>query len=128
MYYAFIKDNKLDGCGECCCLTDGVENVEISEEIFNNIAAYTWNGSGVVIDDNDTAQKEQIRALRDEYLAQYVDWYQSKPLLWEEMSEKEKSDIADYRQYLKDYTKQENWWKQKPLTFDEWKQIAGEVV
>lgn len=28
--------------------------------------------------------------------------------------------IMTYRQYLRDYTKQEEWWKQKPLLFEEW--------
>lgn len=65
--------------------------------------------------------KEQVRLFRDGCFERYVDWYQSKPLLWDEMSQEEKDDIAAYRQYLKSYTDQENWWLQNPLEFDEWK-------
>ena len=32
MFYAFIEDNKLVGAGECRQLTEGVDNVEISED------------------------------------------------------------------------------------------------
>lgn len=66
-------------------------------------------------------KQKSVRAVREQYFAEYVDWYQSKPLLWEEMTEEEKQDIADYRHYLMDYTKQEDWWEHNPLTFEEWK-------
>ena len=73
-------------------------------------------------DEKDLLDKQtSVRAVREQYFIDYVDWYQSKPLLWEEMTEEEKQDISDYRHYLMDYTKQENWWEQNPLNFEEWK-------
>ena len=72
-------------------------------------------------------KEQEVRAVREQYFADYVDWYQSKQLLWEEMSEEEKQDIADYRKYLMDYTKQENWWEQNPLNFEEWKEKKDEL-
>jgi hypothetical protein len=72
--------------------------------------------------EKDLADKQaQVRAVREQYFEDYVDFYQSKPLLWDEMTEEEKQDIADYRHYLMDYTKQEDWWEQNPLNFEEWK-------
>ena len=64
--------------------------------------------------------KEDIREIRNHYLEIYVDWYQSKPLLWEKMDENEKNIIIKYRQYLLDYTKEENWWDREPLSYNEW--------
>lgn len=64
--------------------------------------------------------KAQMLIIRDRYFAIYVDWYQSKPLLWEEMEETEKNNIKAYRQYLKDYNDQEDWWKKEPLKYDDW--------
>lgn len=64
MYYAFIQDNKINGCGECEQLTEGVINFEISEEIFNDIDRYIWNGSDVVLNpnyDEEQAIKERQR-------------------------------------------------------------------
>lgn len=66
-------------------------------------------------------KKTSVRAVREQYFTDYVDWYQSKPLLWEELTEEEKTDIANYRQYLRDYTSGESWWENNPLTFNEWK-------
>lgn len=66
-------------------------------------------------------KQTSVRAVREQFFEQYVDWYQSKPLLWEEMTDEEKQDIADYRKYLMDYTKEENWWEKNPLNFEEWK-------
>lgn len=81
------------------------------------------------MDKNDEieAQKNAVRAVREQYFINYVDWYQSKPLLWEEMTDEEKQDIADYRHYLMDYTKQENWWVFNPLDFDTWKESRETV-
>lgn len=66
------------------------------------------------------AQKERVKKVRNKYLEIYVDVYQCKPLLWEEMSDEEKDSIRNYRKYLKDYTDEKNWWKSNPMTFDEW--------
>lgn len=65
-------------------------------------------------------KKEQVRKVRSEYFETYVDWYQSKPLYWEELSETEKQYRGEYRQYLKDYTKEQGWWESNPMTYDEW--------
>jgi len=72
--------------------------------------------------EKDIADKQtQVRAVREQYFSEYVDFYQSKPLYWEELDEEFKQQVSDYRNYLKDYTKQENWWEQNPLNFEEWK-------
>ena len=85
-----------------------------------------WNGNwylkGYAPSKPQEVKEQEVRAVREQYFADYVDWYQSKPLLWEEMIEEEKVDIANYRQYLKDYTSQEDWYEQNPLNFDEWKE------
>ena len=49
-YYAFIQYNKISGCGECIQLTPSVQNVEITEEVYNNIDDYIWDGSEVILD------------------------------------------------------------------------------
>lgn len=62
MYYAFIDNGKINGCGQCECVS--MQSVEITEEIFNNIDRYMWNGSEVVLDPNyeeKQAQKERER-------------------------------------------------------------------
>lgn len=126
-YYAFINNGKIDGCGQCKQLTQDVLNVEISDDIASHIQDFVWDGEKIVEDENHTYQKDQVRAVREQYFDEYVDFYQSKPLYWEEIDETLKQDIADYRNYLKDYTKEENWWEKNPLTFDEWKEQKDEL-
>lgn len=63
-YYAFIQNNQINGCGQCPQLTDGVISFEITEEVYNNIDHYIWDGSDVVLDpdyDEKQAQKEAER-------------------------------------------------------------------
>lgn len=66
-------------------------------------------------------QKLKVRFIRNSYLDQYVDPYQLV-LRWGTLTQVEQADIKNYRQYLLDYTEQEDWWESNPMTFDEWKQ------
>lgn len=59
-YYAFIEDNKINGVGQCLRLNDDIVNFEITEEVYNNIDHYIWDGSDVVLDpDYDEKQKQK---------------------------------------------------------------------
>ena len=62
MYYAYIEDNKINGIGQCPCTN--LLSVEISEEVYNDIDRYIWNGEDVILNPNweeEQAQKEQER-------------------------------------------------------------------
>ena len=123
--YKAIKDNKIIAINDTGdFLRLGYD--EAIQDTEHTPADYTMVGEEFVLNDDEKAvevKKEQVKAVREQYFTDYVDWYQSKPLLWEELTEEEKTDIANYRQYLKDYTNTENWWEQNPLTLDEWKNI-----
>lgn len=66
-------------------------------------------------------KQEQMRAIRNMYLEQFVDPVVSNPLRWADLTAEEQQVFADYRRYLLDYTKGENWWEQAPKTLEEWK-------
>lgn len=95
-----------------------VELTEIKEVEF----AESYNGV-IYIDpvELQTAKEKAVRAVRNQYLVEYVDGVVSNPLRWADMSAEEQAQITDYRRYLLDYTTTENWYQQNPLTFDEWK-------
>lgn len=66
-------------------------------------------------------KEKEARKTRDIFLEKYVDFYQSKPLLWEELDDEKKKNITQYRKYLKDYPESsENWFEKEPLTFEDW--------
>jgi hypothetical protein len=67
-YYIYIQDEKLNGCGQCRQLTEGVTNLEVEEALYNayteNPDMYIWDGLEVVIDPDyeaKQAQKERER-------------------------------------------------------------------
>ena len=75
-------------------------------------------------------RENEVRAVRNSYLEQYVDPKQLV-LVWDSLSADDKKLYADYRQYLLDYTKTEEWYLQNPMTLEEWKTTlvpAGEDV
>jgi len=63
-------------------------------------------------------KKMMVREVRDSYL-QGTDFTQLDDAPF---TEEEKAEYREYRHYLRDYTNEENWWEQNPLTFSEWKQ------
>ena len=68
-------------------------------------------------------KQKSVRATRNSYL-QATDIYMliDFPIL-----DVEREEYKAYRQYLRDYTTQENWWESLPLTFEEWKQGNAEL-
>lgn len=65
-YYAIIIDNKIDGKGQCPCSGDNNFSVEITEEIYNNLEKYMWDGTNIVFDpDYEQKQKQKEREQLD---------------------------------------------------------------
>ena len=91
-----------------------IEEVDFAE-LYNGVI-YTSR------EEFDTAMQSAMRAVRNNYLVEYVDGVVSNPLRWADMSEELKQMYTDYRKYLLDYTEAENWWLQAPKTLEEWKQ------
>lgn len=63
-YYATIINNELNGKGQCPVSGEGIQCIEISEEIYNDFDRYMWNGIEIVLNPNyeqEQAQKEQDR-------------------------------------------------------------------
>lgn len=65
-YYAFIQDNKINGVGQCPCLNEEIQNIEITEEVFNAIVedkdTYIWDGTDVVVNpDYEEIKRQQKR-------------------------------------------------------------------
>lgn len=60
--------------------------------------------------------KEQVRAVRNGFLSAW-DFTQLDDAPF---NEDEKAKYREYRQYLRDYTKGENWWLQDPDDWNTW--------
>ena len=124
--YKALKDNKIIAVNEVnyfACMEIGINIDEIVEDTKHTVKDYIQCDGEYILNDDERVielQKQHVIAIRDEYFNKYVDWYQSKPLLWEEMTAKEKQLIGDYRIYLRDYDDRELWWEQEPMTYDEW--------
>lgn len=90
-----------------------IEEVDFAE-LYNGVI-YTSR------EELNAAMQSAMRAVRNNYLVEYVDGVVSNPLRWADMSEELKQMYTDYRKYLLDYTETENWWLQAPKTLEEWK-------
>lgn len=65
-------------------------------------------------------RKDTVRGIRNSYLEIYIDPYQLV-IRWGTLTQEEQNELIAYRQYLLDYTSQENWWQSEPKTFEEWR-------
>ena len=86
MYYIYVENGKLNGCGQCECLNDDIQNIEVPEEVFNTYIEdnlrYIWDGEKVIDNPNYEADKqaqerEELNHLsltkREVFLALYKD-------------------------------------------------------
>jgi len=70
-------------------------------------------------------KKAQVRSVRDSYI-NTIEWrvsrYEDQSKLGIETTDSEEVyiGILQYMQYLRDYTKEENWYEQNPVTYEEW--------
>ena len=55
-YYAFIQDNKISGKGQC---PSSMQSVEITEEVYNELEKYIWDGSAVSLNPNWEEEERQ---------------------------------------------------------------------
>jgi len=69
-YYVFIQDDKINGKGQCPQLTEGVVNFEISEEVYNNLEHYIWDGSDIVL--NPNYDEEQTALRRENFYKEFM--------------------------------------------------------
>ena len=121
-----IKDNKTIAINETvdfpCLVHDSVE-----EDTEHQLSDYVHCDGQFVLTSSAEAieqKKAEVRAVRNQYLKQYVDDRAKSPFMWNEVTEEEKTLIGEYRKYLMDYPETEGWYEQNPMTFEEWKQAS----
>lgn len=64
-YYIFVEDNKLNGAGQCRCLNENIQNIEVEQSLFDryleDVDRYIWNGMSIV----DNPQYEEIKRQKE---------------------------------------------------------------
>jgi len=65
-YYAFIENNQINGVGQVRCLNENILNYEISQDIFENIEKYIWDGEKHDIILNPNYDIEQLKKAKEE--------------------------------------------------------------
>lgn len=60
-YYAFIKDNQINGKGKCVSTGQNLFSFEITEEVYNDLDRYMWNGEDVVLNPDYDEEQASIR-------------------------------------------------------------------
>ena len=64
MYYIFIKDEKINGCGQCQCLNEDYSNLEVTEEVYNafveNPNKYVYQNGEIVENPNYEQERRKL--------------------------------------------------------------------
>lgn len=63
-YYAFIKNENIDGKGQCPCSSTSVSSIEISKDIYDNIEKYKYDNGVLVLDPDYETKLAQQEAER----------------------------------------------------------------
>lgn len=119
-----IKDNKIIAVNETgkfpCLVYDSIE-----EDTEHKLSDYVHCDGQFVLTTSDPAieqYKEQVRAVRNRYLEQ-TDKYLSVTDF--PITDEQKEQYMQYREYLRHYPEQADWYKQNPLDFEHW--LAGQA-
>ena len=95
--YIYVKNGKINGCGQCIQLTEGVENLEVSTEVFeeflNNKLLYVYSNGKIIPNENYENDKQS------EFIQQRID---------EIYTELENLDIKRIRAVCEDEVKNES--------------------
>ena len=85
MYYFFIQDNKINGSGECRCLNEEIQNVEVSEEIYNAFVEdndkYIYSDGEIIENPNYNTIKvnERKAEFENKFIQTLWGWYRKNP-------------------------------------------------
>lgn len=63
-YYVFIENETISGSGQCPCVNEEIENIEVTKEIYDNIDHYIYEDGEIILDpdyEEKQAQKERAR-------------------------------------------------------------------
>ena len=121
--FKVIKDNKIVGVSEQEPVL--LDNYEVQEDTEHQLSDYIHCDGQFVLTVSDEAieqRKEQVRAVRNQYLEQ-TDKYMITDY---PISDEERELYRQYREYLRDYTLSENWWEHSPKDFSTWKEMLTE--
>ena len=124
--WKFIQNNKIKDIREEDTFNRAFYVGEIIEDKEHSVSDYMQvNGEYILTSSAEAIEQKQaeVRAVRNQYLKQYVDPKQLV-LVWNSLTVDEQKEYTDYRQYLLDYPETEGWYEQNPLTFEEWKQVS----
>lgn len=86
-YYIYIENDKLNGCGQCRQLTEGVINFEVEQlmyyEYSSNPEMYIWDGLEVVIDpEYEAKQQAKEKARIQELSMTRSDFFDGTIMAW----------------------------------------------
>ena len=91
----------------------------LEEDTEHQLSDYIHCDGQFVLTVSDEAieqRKEQVRAVRNQYLKQTDEFM----IADYPITSTQKTKYKRYRTYLRDYTLTENWWENEPLKFEEW--------
>ena len=96
--------------------TSFYQSVGMREQEVEQAYDGSWYIQGFAPEKPQEVKEQEVRATRNSYL-ETSDKYM---LIDFPISEEERAAYKEYREYLRDYPIQEEWWKAEPKTFEEW--------
>ena len=74
MFYIFVEDGKINGCGQAQIVGENVINHEVNEALYNEFSTnpdkYIWDGLQVV--ENPNYEQEQAKARQKEFESKFL--------------------------------------------------------
>ena len=69
MYYIFVENKKINGCGSCKCLNKDILNFEVSKEVFENYKTdplkYIFEDNKIIENPNIEKERQQTQSIQN---------------------------------------------------------------
>ena len=118
--YVAIKDDKIIAHNETgdfpCLVCDEIKEID-DVTLVQVDGEFLPDTDEKVIEQQNIEKSNQVRRIRNQYLEE-TDKYM---ILDYPISDDERLSYKNYREYLRDYTENDQWWESNPLVYKDWK-------
>lgn len=68
IFYGYVQNNKIIGCGQVPCNNDDIDNIEINKDMYNSIIdndnRYIYSDGNIIVNPNYESEQEEKRRVQ----------------------------------------------------------------
>lgn len=85
MYYIFVENDKINGCGECQCIGENIESIQVNKSIYDTYRDdpdyYIYSDGKIIVnpDYEEVKANERKAEFESKFIQTAWGWYRKQP-------------------------------------------------